>query len=170
MLKKSKIILLAYILAIGGLIWWAYPIIKNRYFIQEEEKKEVSPAPQPAPEQMVPSEQAEEKGEEEQEEDYPTPKEEPDVFLEVSKKDCDNQCASFKDPNELKYCRQICGLEPIKKNITGCDNLEGLEKDYCLKDLAVAKKDFKICDQVEDSSVKKTCVNRVTEEIFNNQE
>jgi len=93
-------------------------------------------------------------------------------LTEVSSKDCDNNCKNFTDSKELKYCQEVCGLVPIqeesKKN-KGCDALKDLEKDYCLKDEAINAKDFKICEEIEDSGIQKTCQNRITEDILDSQ-
>lgn len=167
----KKILLTFFLFAIAGLAYWGCPIVKKRYFTNvetpsENQGKNAAPEqPQNNNQEPAAPESADENVQSQASEEKPV------NFLDVAAKDCDENCKQFKaDPEELKYCSQICGLEPIRKNITDCDNLEDLEKDYCLKDLAVSKKDFKTCDQIEDANIKKTCVNRVTEEILNSQE
>jgi hypothetical protein len=89
-------------------------------------------------------------------------------FLDISKTDCSNLCKDFTDFEDLKYCQQICGITPIKKDVTekkGCDALNDLEKDYCLKDLAIVSNDLSICQSIDDSNVKKTCRNRIAENL-----
>lgn len=93
-------------------------------------------------------------------------------FLDVSKDDCKNDCKDFTDPTDLKYCRDICGLTPTKKDIKekkGCDALADLEKDYCLKDLAINTKNIEVCTQIVDTNVMKTCRNRVAEDLIEKQ-
>lgn len=94
-----------------------------------------------------------------------------DQFLEVTGQDCQNKCVQFKsDAENLRYCQNFCGLSPVNKKTDSCDSLEGLEKDYCWKDLAINKKDFAACENIADSGIKKTCKNRVTEEVLNGNE
>ena len=79
---------------------------------------------------------------------------------------CDNECEGISAETDLKYCRQVCGLEEIKAPLGDCSDLTGIEKDYCLKDLAVSKKDMSFCEPVADAKIKATCQNRITEEII----
>jgi len=170
MLKKSKIILFFYALAIAGLVYYAYPIVKKRYFDRPEPEKSESPISKPEEEPQK-SDSNEEiiKDEEDEKETKEELIKEEEEFLEITKNDCDSKCENFKsDADELEYCREICGFT-TKKAADSCGELEGLEEDYCLKDLAISKKDFKICDQIGDSGIKKSCQNRVTEEILNGQ-
>jgi len=93
-------------------------------------------------------------------------------FLDVSKTDCENSCKEFTDPEDLKYCQQICGLTPIKKDIKekkGCAALSDLEKDYCLKDLAINTKDIQVCTEISDTDVQKTCKNRIAQDLIESQ-
>lgn len=92
-------------------------------------------------------------------------------FLEVTTKDCDNQCKSYTDPEDLKYCQNICGLAtPSKESVsktTKCETIEdGLEADYCFKSQAINKKDIKLCNSIIDSNIKKSCTNRFLEDIL----
>ncbi|HOF42940.1 MAG TPA: hypothetical protein PLF30_03735 [Candidatus Moranbacteria bacterium] len=89
-------------------------------------------------------------------------------LTEVFPEDCENLCKDFKNSEEKEYCRQICGLSENNKKSDkkDCSSLSGLEKDYCLKDLAVKKTDFKICEEIEDSGILKTCRNRIAEDIL----
>ncbi len=94
-------------------------------------------------------------------------------YIDISRSDCDSQCKNFIDSTELKYCQQICGLTPIKKNAEekkGCDALSDLDKDYCLKDLAIAKKDIEICKQIDDTNVLKTCKNRIAQDLLESKQ
>lgn len=95
-------------------------------------------------------------------------------LVEVYPKDCSNACKNFDDSDEKKYCRQVCGLpsdeDEEDEEKDGCDSLSGLDKDYCLKNLAVSKGDFKICEEIEDLGILKTCRNRITEDILESQD
>lgn len=89
---------------------------------------------------------------------------------EFNSKDCDNDCKRFKsNAEDFKYCQQVCGDLPVTKKSSAedCANLTGDEKDYCLKDLGVSKKDFTFCNQIQDSKIKKVCKDRITEDLLN---
>jgi hypothetical protein len=90
-------------------------------------------------------------------------------FIEVSSKDCDNNCKNYKDKDELKYCQNFCGLNIQKEDTDDCADLESLEADYCFKDLAISKKDYALCDKISDAGILKTCRNRITEDILDSQ-
>ena len=93
-------------------------------------------------------------------------------YLDVSKNDCNNNCKDFTDPDDLKYCQQICGIIPVQKDVKekkGCDALKNLDKDYCLKDLAINTKDIKICSEIDDSDVQKVCKNRLAQDMLESQ-
>ena len=81
-------------------------------------------------------------------------------YLDVSKDDCTNQCQNFTDPDDLKYCQQICNIIPVDTDITApanCINKKDLDKDYCLKDLTINTKNIKTCSQVSDYNIQKIC-------------
>ncbi len=163
---SSKIGIFLFIIGLGILAYWGWPIIFDRYTTEtERESQEQDP--------ISNSEEAaldEESGDMPEEEAPDLADEdlagEGDEFLQISKQDCDNGCKEYTEKEDLDYCKQVCGLSAINEKADGCDALEDLEKDYCLKDLAVSKKDLKICDEIEDSGIKKTCKNRVTEDIL----
>ncbi|HRY27852.1 MAG TPA: hypothetical protein P5323_01815 [Candidatus Moranbacteria bacterium] len=95
-------------------------------------------------------------------------------LLEISSKDCSNECEDFDDSEEFKYCKEVCGLNSEytgKKDESSndCDDLSGLKKDYCLKDLAISEKDFAMCKEIEDAGILKVCRNRITEDIIDSQ-
>lgn len=94
---------------------------------------------------------------------------EEEMFLEVLPEDCKNECKNFQVSEDIDYCKNICGLVTIKRGASECDPLKNLEKDYCLKDLAISKTDERICDQIEDFGIKKTCENNLAENIINEQ-
>lgn len=96
---------------------------------------------------------------------------EEDSFIDITTKDCENNCKNFPDTEDLKYCQNICGLNSkVTENVTkltDCSDIEDpLEADYCFKDFAIKKNDVKICDNIEDASIKKSCKNRFIEDIL----
>ncbi len=85
----------------------------------------------------------------------------------IGPKDCENRCADFKG-DDLSYCKEICGLSQKNVNASSgdCSDKGGLTKDYCLKDLGIEKRDFKFCDQITDAKIKKSCRDRITEDML----
>lgn len=167
-MKKSKIILIAIlIIAAAAVLYFSYGVVKKRYMSTntklldlnsgETQTSTDNPASdQTAGDQAVTSEI-----------DNTAPT---NGQPNVQSTDCDNNCANFKDnPDNLKYCQEVCGDRPVtsKDSAGQCENLAGLEKDSCWRDLAVSKKDFSICDKISDAKLKKVCHNRVTEEVLN---
>lgn len=97
--------------------------------------------------------------------------------IEVKPADCDQDCSGFKNDNEKEYCQEICGTKTYFEDASDsggssddCTNEKGIQKDYCLKDIAVGNKDFKTCDQISDAQIKKTCKDRITEDILESQQ
>lgn len=98
--------------------------------------------------------------------------------ITITPKDCDNECDKFEKDEELEYCQEVCNIVEYEEDTSeesddsseNCDSKEGLQKDYCLKDKAIEEEDFKICDGISDAGVKKTCKNRLTEDILDSQE
>lgn len=111
----------------------------------------------------------------------------------VSSADCDKNCQKFTDQREKIYCQKVCGLplddpdeevdypedseddefsdinENESENQADCEKLVKIDRDACLKDKAIKDRDFNICDQISDSQIRKTCKNRITEDILNSQ-
>jgi len=181
-----KIILGVCILGLAGLLYWGYPFAKERYFPKEKElqienKPETS---EPAIESEngdildlenetpdTPPEESATADDTTDEEAKPAPVEEDEPFVSVTQKDCENKCENFTDKDDLKYCRETCGLAEKKspEKVSDCADLEGLEIDYCWKDFAISEKDLKICGRISDAGIKKTCQNRVTEDLVDEQ-
>lgn len=90
----------------------------------------------------------------------------PGGFRDVSIRECSNECRDFAVKEELTYCQEVCGLKAPSEKDQACDTLKDLKQDYCFKDEAISKKDLVLCDKVSDPNIKKTCQNRVTEDIF----
>lgn len=163
----KKIIIILIILAIlAAVSYFVYPIVKERYFTEEDGQEtetgiEIKIKPGEISDE---EEQADAKTESGQpaEEDA-----EPAEIPKISDSDCDNECENYKDSSEkLLYCREVCGLKKPKAPADSCENKTGLEKDYCLKDKAIDGQDFEICEKISDAAIKKTCQNRIAEELL----
>lgn len=178
-LSNNKLFLIFFTLAALALIAWSFPILKNRYFTKpaaENVAPEISTEPAPAAVDQNAADSADtdpEITDENSDEPADTADDNTDVaveednFLEVLPEDCKNNCDQFDQPEDLQYCREYCGLNTVKKNPAGCDKFADLEKDYCLKNQALEKSDSKICTQISDSGIKRSCINRLTEDIIN---
>ena len=94
----------------------------------------------------------------------PEAKKNSDTYLPLSKVSCEQDCRSYTDSKELRYCQEYCGLAP-PMTTSDCTSLKDLEKDYCYKDQAIAKTDPTLCEKVSDTNIRTTCQNRVTEDI-----
>jgi len=96
--------------------------------------------------------------------------------IEVKPTDCDKDCSRFKKDNEKEYCQEICGTTTFFEDAAeeggsedDCADEKGIQKDYCLKDIAVGNKDFKTCEEIKDANIKKSCTNRITEDLLEEQ-
>lgn len=161
----KKIITIIAILAIlAAVSYFVYPIAKERYFTDETEpEKETGIEIKIKPGEISDEEkQAETKNGQPAEEDA-----EPAEIPKISDSDCDNECENYKDNEEnLLYCQEVCGLKKPKAPAGSCDDKSGLEKDYCLKDKAIGEQNFEICENISDAAIKKTCQNRIAEELL----
>ena len=184
---KTKIFAILILLFFVGALFWIVPILKNRYF--------QSPAEESGQTENISNNQPGQKQEEMTDNSAPmgntannssgtaTPNsavkntdqiDKADTgqeLLDITKKDCADNCANFKkDKKNLQYCQQRCGLSPkTTTTSSGCDSLKDLEKDYCWKDLAISKTDLTICEKISDDGIKKTCQNRIAEDILDAQ-
>lgn len=149
----------------GGVSIFAYPVIKDRYFQSspaDTEEKNLST-----------DEEAEEEGESssQNEDDSETlPDEQPvdeDIFIEIDQEDCEEGCEQFEDADDKKYCSEYCGIKTDSEVVDDCEKQEDLERDYCWKNKAIAEKNFKFCDKIEDKKIKESCKTRLTEDIIN---
>ncbi|TAK96920.1 hypothetical protein EPO05_00640 [Patescibacteria group bacterium] len=176
MRKSNLIFLVVFALTLGVLIYWAYPIIKERYFTnddssasQTDSQDESLPVEQSTSSTNVPGSGSETPTKKVEEVNQTvTPQK---AFEHITTADCGNECSNF-EPNtkNFEYCQEICGLASKTELPTNdCQNLSNLKKDYCLKDEAVAKKDFRLCDAISDTGVRQTCQNRITEDLLNQE-
>lgn len=158
---KLKLFLIIFIIALFALAYFGYPIVKSRYFSSEQKIIITNPGAQNSKKNYeTDAKQTNQADRETFESDS--------LKISVNPPDCDNECSNFKKDDELEYCKEVCGLSALEKTEKpdGCENKSGIQKDYCLKDLGIEKKDFKICEQISDSGIKKTCQNRITEDIM----
>ena len=90
-------------------------------------------------------------------------------YVHVTPLDCTRECEPYKyNEKELKYCQNVCGFVAEDQENSNCDKLKDLSKDYCYKNQAIAKKDNAICDSISDTTIKKTCKNRIQEDVLEN--
>lgn len=80
---------------------------------------------------------------------------------------CENECEDFSDGEELVYCRALCGFEKGAYQGKECENFrEEKQKDFCLKEKALEKMEVDECVKIKDAKLRKSCIARVSEEIF----
>ncbi len=170
MSSKNKIFLIIYFLIAIIILYWAFSIFKTRYSNwsstnNQPTQNQALQTEHPSTENNENSSQLD--NSENEKSDDTIENENNNEFLEITKEDCDNECTDFNNSQDKKYCQQICGLTPTEANKeNNCDNKKDLEKDYCWKNLAIAKDDFKLCEKIQDNGIKKTCQNRLIEEIY----
>lgn len=192
--KKIAIVIVIFIL-IGAAAFFAYPVIKNRYFSGEtqesggtlEDEKETAKENGAVTDKIIdgtgpeqPTESETENGEQSPENidegigtesiDTNVRNGGGDVFAGITNSHCNSDCKAFANNFEyLEYCEQVCGISPIKDvSESDCKKKEKLQKDYCFKDLAINKKDASFCNNIKDSNVQKTCKTRITEDALEN--
>lgn len=85
---------------------------------------------------------------------------------------CDGECVQYQDnPEALTYCQAVCGLPSsegaARPNPADCSTAtEGMNKDICLRDKAVAANNSELCEDITDKSLRDSCRNRIAEERF----
>ncbi len=179
---KKTITTLIILGAIGALAFFIYPVIRDRYFAKTavliENNSSTSSSTSatstetPAVENPTAGENA----------ISPTPPEEinqnstensagsgttGNIKANITPTHCTDDCKAFANDLVLfAYCQQVCGISPVKTNATSCDAKKDLEKDYCLKDLAITKDDAALCKPIVDDNIRKTCRNRIAEDLL----
>jgi len=89
-----------------------------------------------------------------------------DAAYTIVQEDCTNECSRFfADTDEKIYCKQVCGLTSVSDN-QDCAKLNNLEKDYCLRDYAIAENNIKLCSKIQDTGIQKQCQNRINENFI----
>lgn len=174
-----KIILTIFVIAIGVLAYFAYPVVKNRYFksenATENEIKKSNTILNTEKNSNSDDNISSNKSEIDSEDDSSTSDEVKDETDEsgnvsnITAEDCDNECESFKNnESDLRYCQNICDLSPMKDS-ENCDSKTGTDKDYCFKNQAISKIDLGICNSISDVKIKSSCKSRVTEDLLEQQ-
>jgi hypothetical protein len=170
---KFKIFLFILIIVLIILAYFAYPIVKSRYFDSQPEDNTVGTIKNELPNQSKENDDRESSDSNSNDDSENT--QAPDIT--VTSKDCDNECKKFEKDNELEYCQEICGITTYFEDsndeggeTSECDDANGIQKDYCLKDIAVGNKDFNACEEIRDSNIKKACKNRISEDIMESQQ
>ncbi|HRZ95251.1 MAG TPA: hypothetical protein P5262_01645 [Candidatus Moranbacteria bacterium] len=165
---NKKLLLAAVILALGGLVYFVYPAAKN-FFLKGATKKIINNNSTQNSEEAENNEKQNSDSENNGQETV-APK------VEFAPKDCDNNCSRFKKDSEKEYCQEICGTKTFFEDAEeeggssgDCASEKGVQKDYCLKDIAVGNKDYKTCNEIKDANIKKSCQNRITEDILESQ-
>jgi hypothetical protein len=190
-MNKKIAIIIGILVLLGAAAFFAYPVIKNRYFSQEVEKSDgaLEDGKGTTKENGATTDET---GWEKPTESEIENREEPagnaeegigtesidtnvrngggDVFAGITNSHCNSDCKAFANNFEyLEYCEQVCGISPIKDvSESDCKKKEDLQRDYCYKDLAINKKDASFCNNIKDSNVQKTCKTRITEDVIEN--
>ena len=88
-------------------------------------------------------------------------------FVEILPIDCTNECAAFEtSPDQYVYCQNVCGLSPDPATSTPTLTDPNLSKDLEQKDTAIKEGNLSGCDTITDSTLRKTCQVRVTEDLL----
>jgi hypothetical protein len=88
----------------------------------------------------------------------------------VSKSDCEEECASYDTEKYRVACIEECELTNVSREESDCEKLSGTNKDSCWKEKAVKENKFEYCDNIGSSSIKKSCKDRLTENILESQQ
>lgn len=180
MTKQSKIFIALFVFALIGLSLYGYRVFHERSLVGTENENKTEDTDKQDAFQFSPEEEISNNDVVSDNSAIDSPLDadgestttEKNNLLDVSKNDCKNSCKDFTDPEDLKYCQQICNPAPTENKIKekkGCDALKDLEKDYCLKDLAINQSDVKICEDIDDTNIMKVCKNRIAEDVIEKQ-
>lgn len=90
-------------------------------------------------------------------------------LVDIKREDCLDGCKRFSKGKELVYCQQFCGLNKVQSEVSDCNVLSGLEKDYCFKEQAIKQQDFKICEKIADKGIRRSCSDRLTDDLLDKQ-
>jgi hypothetical protein len=78
-------------------------------------------------------------------------------YIDLIPSDCAGGCREFDESEDLKYCKEFCGLEDAKLLTTECEDLEDLDRDYCFKHQAKKEKNLSLCEVIDDENIKTVC-------------
>lgn len=164
---KIKILIAFFLLVLGGVTYFAYPIINNRYFQSSQDESGDENSSETENKKSF-FNNSSENNNDENDENIPDESTVPDdVFIEIDAEDCEDGCEQFEDADDKKYCQEYCGANPSPTTESDCEKLEDLEKDYCWKNQALTKKDFSLCKKIIDKKILESCKNQLTEEVLN---
>lgn len=164
---KTKILILIYTIIIGTVVYFAYPVIKNRYF-QASEDAATQEKSNENKKSFFNNDSSDSNSTNDLDDIPDESTLDEDVFIEVDTEDCEDGCEQFEDADDKKYCQQYCGLSTNPATLNDdCEKLADLEKDYCWKNKALTKKDFSFCKKIIDKKLLESCKNQLTEEVLN---
>jgi hypothetical protein len=87
----------------------------------------------------------------------------------VSQSDCENECSGYDTEKYKTACLEECNLTKVSKEESDCAQLSGTAKDSCWKEKALKEKNFSTCDNIASVSSKKSCQDRLTEELLDSE-
>lgn len=91
----------------------------------------------------------------------------PTTFVEILPADCTNECTTFQaSPDQYVYCQNVCGLSPDPSASTPKLTDPKLSQDIDKKEAAIKEGNLSGCDTITDSTLRKTCQVRVTEDLL----
>jgi hypothetical protein len=164
MLKKLPLIFL--LLGTAVLCYFAYPIVKSRYLRQNTESSQKNIQNNETSDDLDSDSETEDISDEKLAEIEKSDNADGSL-LNITKEDCDNECKDYEEAGDLKYCQETCGLNKAQSTQkSDCESLDGLNKDYCFKNQAIDQNSSKICDKINDKTIKKTCRNRIAEDLL----
>jgi len=162
---KAKILIFTYLIIIGVILYLTYPIVKNRYFTSDEKSDSLDSSLENKKESNnSPNTESTDENPENIPDESTVPD---DIFIDVDQEDCEDNCEQFEDAEEKKYCQEYCGTTEDVTTADDCEKLTELEKDYCYKNKAIAKKDFSLCKKISDKKLSESCKNQLTESLLN---
>lgn len=166
---KKIILILVPVLVLAALSYFAYPIVKNRYFndasenIQEDKKAYQASSVSSDDFSDTQSDEADES------EDSPESSPSQEEITPIAESECEEECSDYSSTREKNSCLEECKTSASKDESGDCANLSGTEKDSCWKEKAIKENKFEHCDNIGSSSVKKSCKDRLTENILESQ-
>ncbi len=169
---KTKIIIAIFIIFVGTVAYFAYPVFKNRYFQPAEDNLEQEKSSlnkknnqfsdeSSGNENVANSEDIDEDGKSTLDDN---------IFIDIDNEDCEDGCEQFEDADDKKYCQEYCGAgerNSPENIVSNCEESKDLEKDYCWKDKAIADKNFSFCKKIIDKKIQESCKTRLTENLIN---
>lgn len=167
---KIKILIIFFLILSGGVIYLAYPVIKNRYFQTTNDTGDEKNSSDIIQNTDYELEDSNNNTDADDENIIDDPSIDDDVFIEIDTEDCEDGCEQFEDADDKKYCQEYCGIQTAPIASDDCEKLVDLEKDYCWKNKALAEKNFSLCKKITDKKILDSCKTRLTEELLNSSE